>query len=156
MKVKQLFESQFDTLSISDGIFYIYKNPTNKEFIERHKNDENNRGVIDSNGNLYIVTFFPKTHAIFDNQTLLHDDLISHLQKKHNIFTNVNSEDGCKYQSQIILVQQESYTYNYYLSELYLVNQLKSSKIQEILNKAKVKNPHLNFIKKRISDSTYK
>jgi hypothetical protein len=154
MKVKQLFESQFDTLSTSYGIFYIYKNPTNKELNDKHYKDTNNRSVIDEDGNLYIVKFWPKENDKYNiDGMMLHYDLILYFQSKHNLFSDVDPLYANKYQSNIVLVQQARGTKDFYLSELYMSANLKSPKIQEILNKAKIKNPHLNFVKKRISSS---
>lgn len=156
MKFKQLFESQFDTLSTSYGMFYFYKNPTSKEFHEKHKKDLNNKGVIDKDGNLFIVYFWPKEgqESIWDNPDgmMLHYDMVEYLQKHHGMFAGVRTLYMNRFQQHVILVQRDRETNNFYLSEIYMSSNLKSSKIAEILEKAKAKNPNLNFYKKRITD----
>jgi len=153
MKVRQLFESQFATLSTNIGMYYFYKNPTSKEFNDMHRYDDNNKAVIDKDGNLYIVRFFPNDNYDNDENIMLHYDIVEFLQRKHHLFPGVNPLYMNRFQQHIILVQRNGETNNFYLSELYTSSNLKSSKFGEILDKAKQKNSYLNFHKKRIIDA---
>jgi hypothetical protein len=116
----------------------IFINPSTKEVIKSA------RGIIDPNGNLYVV----------NTSYVLHSDIVRHLINKGHIKVPSFNERSLfdKYKNNFLGVQRHGNTKDFFVSASYDLDfyHSQSDVIEKYLSKVKKKNPLFNFIGKRI------
>lgn len=128
-----LNEKIVDMFKLHNETFETYINPSSDEMkhIETWV-----RGLIDSAGNLYVISNMDRK----GKQSIIHYNVIGFLKHKGFIKSSVESE--------YVLVQRDGATKNFYLGESYdfdITPEAHKIKLEKMLKKASTKNSSLKF-----------